>query len=99
MPTPVLRPRDADAVRAELRTLRAALDVPLAFGGEVTGGTLVISELLGTRTSGLRGLNVPAGSGLGGRVIADLRPKLVGDYASARTITHQFDRPVLAEGI
>jgi len=99
MPTPVLRPRDADAVRAELRAVRAALDVPLAFGGEVTGGTLVISELLGTRTAGLRGLTVPAGSGLGGRVVADRRPRLIGDYASERTITHQFDQPVLAEGI
>lgn len=96
---PLLRPSDADAVRAELRAVSATLGVPLTFGGEVIDGTLVISELLGARTAGLRGLHVPAGFGLGGRVVAERRPGLIDDYATSRGITHQFDRPVLAEGI
>ncbi|OHV44322.1 helix-turn-helix transcriptional regulator [Parafrankia soli] len=97
--SPLVRPRDVDAIRGELREIRVRLGVPLVFGGEVTAGTLLISELLGARTPGLRNLHVPAGSGLGGRVVAERRPDLVADYASARTITHQFDQPVLAEGI
>jgi DNA-binding CsgD family transcriptional regulator len=96
---PLLRPDDADVVRAELRALRGDLGVPLVFGGQVTEGTLLISELLGARGAGLRGLHVPTGSGLGGRVIAEQRPALVTDYVLERTITHQFDRPVVAEGI
>ncbi|MFC7344780.1 LuxR C-terminal-related transcriptional regulator [Saccharopolyspora griseoalba] len=100
MPTPaLLRPRDEDAVGAELRTVRSSLGVGLTFGGRVTGDTLHISELQGARTGGLRGLEVPAGFGLGGKVVAELWPRLITDYASARTITHQFDREVLSEGI
>jgi LuxR family transcriptional regulator, regulator of acetate metabolism len=100
MSTPaLLRPRDEDAVGAELRTVRSALGVGLVFGGRVTDNTLHISELHGARTGGLRGLDVPAGSGLGGKVVAELWPRLITDYASARTITHQFDREVLTEGI
>lgn len=100
MPTPaLLRPRDADAVGAELRTVRSTLGVGLAFGGAVVDNTLRISELQGAKTTGLQGLDVPAGSGLGGKVVAELRPRLISDYASARTITHQFDREVLTEGI
>lgn len=95
----LLRPRDADAVRAELRAVRAKLGVPLVFGGEVTEGSLLISELVGARTAGLRGLHVPSGYGLGGRVLAHRRPGVITDYASDRSITHQFDKPVLAEGI
>lgn len=94
-----LRPRDTDAVRAELRTIRANLGVPLVFGGQVAEGMLLITELLGARTASLRGLQVPAGSGLGGRVLADRHPGLINDYASDRTITHVFDQPVMAEGI
>lgn len=95
----LLRPRDADAIREQLRAARTKLGVDLAFGGEVAERTLLISQLLGARTAGLRDLPVPAGSGLGGRVAAERRPALVPDYATERTITHQFDRPVLAEGI
>ncbi|GAA2363838.1 LuxR C-terminal-related transcriptional regulator [Saccharopolyspora halophila] len=84
---------------AELRAVRGKLDVGLTFGGRVTDGTLRISELQGARTGGLRGLDVPAGSGLGGKVLDELWPRLISDYATARTITHQFDREVLTEGI
>ena len=79
--------------------VRSTLGIGLTFGGRVADGTLHISELHGARTGGLRGLAVPAGFGLGGKVVAEQWPRLITDYASARTITHQFDREVLTEGI
>ena len=46
----LLRPRDTDALRAELRHLATETSLPLAFGGEVHGDTLLLSEFVGTRT-------------------------------------------------
>lgn len=59
----------------------------------------VIRWLCGTRTDLLRGLAVPEGQGVGGRVLALRRPVRVNDYVSAPTITHQFDAPVRGEGL
>jgi DNA-binding CsgD family transcriptional regulator len=84
-------------VRAELRGL--ARDLPLVFGGVVSGDELRITELFGHRTSGLRNLVVPTRFGLGGRVLAQRKPAVVEDYARCEAITHDFDRPVLREGI
>ncbi len=46
-PTPrsLLRPRDADALRATLRAVATEGDVPVLFGGEVHGDTLLLSEV------------------------------------------------------
>ena len=96
---PLLRPRDGDALRAELRLVAGHTDVPVLFGGEVHDGTLHLSEFLGTRTGGLRGLVVPASSGLGGRAAHLRRPASVADYRTARSITHHYDGPVLGEGL
>ncbi|MEV5850569.1 LuxR C-terminal-related transcriptional regulator [Streptomyces sp. NPDC051985] len=60
---------------------------------------LSLSQFIGMRTSGLRGLKVRADTGLGGRVVSTRRSAGVVDYRSARSITHDYDRPVLAEGI
>ena len=87
----------SDILRAELRSLEKS--VPIAFGGSVDQGRLQITELFGTRTQGLRNLAVPSSLGLGGRVIARRRPSVVDSYGDCETITHEFDRPVLAEGI
>ncbi len=95
----LLRPRDGDALRAELRHTASLTDVPVLFGGEVHGGNLLLSEFLGTRTNGLKGLTVPAASGLGGRVSHQRRPASVPDYRTALNITHQFDAPVIGEGL
>ncbi|TSD93541.1 response regulator transcription factor [Skermania sp. ID1734] len=95
----VLRPRDGDAVLAELRRAARAATTPILFGGEVHNDTLLLSEFVGTRTAGLRGLTIPRLSGLGGQVIDLLRPASVADYSSASTITHHYDGPVLGEGI
>nr|WP_231569598.1 LuxR C-terminal-related transcriptional regulator [Prescottella defluvii] len=95
----LLRPRDRDALRTELRKVAAADIVPVVFGGEVHDGTLHLGEFVGTYTDGLRGLAVPERSGLGGHVVARRSPAAVHDYGRARTITHHYDEPVLAEGL
>jgi DNA-binding CsgD family transcriptional regulator len=95
----LMRPRDSDALRAELRVIAAEGRVPVLFGGEVHGDTLLISELLGTRTAMLRGLAVRSNSGLGGASMVAGRPMSVADYRSSSNITHDYDTPVLSEGI
>ncbi|GAB2509319.1 helix-turn-helix transcriptional regulator [Nocardia heshunensis] len=95
----LLRPSDGDALRAELRSLAALSKLPVVFGGEVHAGTLVLSEFVGTRTNGMRGLSVAPSSGLGGSAVATGKPRSVADYRSASTITHHYDAPVLGEGL
>ncbi|MEU8894789.1 LuxR C-terminal-related transcriptional regulator [Nocardia sp. NPDC048505] len=95
-----LRPSDDDALRAELRRIVRELAAPVVFGGVVRAGAmLTLSEFIGTRTRGLHGLLVAPASGLGGRVVALGRPAGVADYAKARSISHDYDRMVVGEGI
>lgn len=98
-PPPLLRPRDGDALRAEIRRLAAVAGVPVIFGGEVDADTLRLTEFAGVRTNGLRGLSVTRASGLGGRVVDSRRPAAVSDYGNALSITHHYDGPVLGEGL
>jgi DNA-binding CsgD family transcriptional regulator len=89
-----------DALRAALRAVQADSGLPVAFGAFVeNGSTAVLSEFRGTRTTNLHRLEVRAGSGLGGRVIAENRPAAVNDYRTADTITHEYDPWVLSEGL
>jgi DNA-binding CsgD family transcriptional regulator len=88
-----------DALRAGLRQAQRLGAVPVVFAGMVSDDRLVLTDFLGTRTTSMRNLHVSVGAGLGGRVIAEGRPAAVADYLSARTITHDYDRPVLVEGI
>lgn len=88
-----------DALRAALRQVALQGSVPVLFGGEVQGDSLVVSELIGTRTGVLRGLMVRSRSGLGGASMVAGRPLSVADYHSAASITHDYDAPVLSEGI
>ncbi|MBO0856432.1 MAG: GAF domain-containing protein [Nocardia sp.] len=96
----LFRPRDTDALRAELR--RVALDsgMPVVFGGHVRdGGPLILSEFFGTRSQAMRGLEVSPTSGVGGAALATRRPTSVADYRAAATITHDYDGPVAVEGL
>lgn len=95
----LLRPRDSDVLRAELRRVGIEGGVPVLFGGEVRGDALLLSEFVGTRTGLLRGLVVRSSSGLGGASMVAGRPLSVADYRNASTITHDYDAPVLSEGI
>ncbi|KUO18160.1 response regulator transcription factor [Streptomyces dysideae] len=95
----LLRPDDGDALRQVLRQLHGRSGIPVLFGGQVENTLLSLSQYIGVRTAGLRGLRVRAETGLGGRVLTTGRPAKVTDYRSARSITHDYDRPVLTEGI
>ena len=99
MAVSLLRPRDADALRAELRHIATASGLPIAFGGEVHEDTLLLTEFFGARTGSMRGLTVRPSAGLGGATVVARRPLSVADYRNAATITHDYDGPVLAEGI
>lgn len=94
-----MRPSDNDALRSGLRELRGATGLPVVFGGVADGENLVLTEQLGTRTDGLRNLRVLPSCGLGGRVFVEQKPVTVNDYASARSITHDYDVPVVGEGL
>ncbi len=94
-----MRPRDADAVRAELRHIAVETSLPVTFGGEVRDDALLLTEFVGTRTSAMRGLAVRPNAGLGGATIVARRPLSVADYRRSSSITHDYDGPVLSEGI
>ncbi|ASQ91967.1 LuxR C-terminal-related transcriptional regulator [Streptomyces violaceusniger] len=98
-PDTLLRPDDGDALRQVLRQVHHRSGIPVLFGGQVENTLLSLSQFIGMRTAGLRGLRVRAEAGLGGRVLTTGRPAKVTDYRSARSITHDYDRPVLTEGI
>ncbi|WP_240658607.1 helix-turn-helix transcriptional regulator [Microbacterium sp. CPCC 204701] len=72
---------------------------PVAFGGLARGDAIHVTSIHGARTRSLDGLVVEASRGLGGRALVEKRPRLALDYRSARSITHDYDRAVLGEGI
>ncbi|WP_327191793.1 LuxR C-terminal-related transcriptional regulator [Streptomyces xinghaiensis] len=87
-------------VRAALLRLRRASGLPVAFGGLLVDGTrLRIGELSGASTGSLAGLSVTTGNGLGGKALALSRPVTVTDYPASRTISHEYDGAVAAEGL
>ena len=86
---------------AALGRVRRITGLPVAFGGPVTvnGRHLRLTDFTGTATPALHGLVVSAGNGLGGRVVTTARPTRVEDYAADPRISHEYDAPVLAEGL
>ncbi|MEK2489105.1 LuxR C-terminal-related transcriptional regulator [Kitasatospora purpeofusca] len=69
---------------------------------EVTGPAaegMVLRHWAGTRAELLHGLAVPAGTGLGGRALAERTPNWVPDYRAATTISHHYDAAVTAEDL
>lgn len=72
---------------------------PVAFGGLAHDQAVHVSSIVGARTRSLEGLVVQASRGLGGRALVEKRPRLALDYRSSRSITHDYDRAVLGEGI
>src|SRR3712207_583330 len=94
------RPDDRDALRAAVREVHARSGMSVVFAaGPVQGPSARIDELVGVRTRYLRGLEIRTGAGLGGRVLSEGRPAGVEDYERALDITHEYDGPVLAEGL
>ncbi|MEV4702502.1 LuxR C-terminal-related transcriptional regulator [Actinoplanes sp. NPDC049316] len=86
---------------AALGRIRRVTGLPVAFGGAASaaGRAVRLSDFAGTTTPALHGLVVGAGSGLGGRVLATARAATVEDYAADPRISHEYDKPVTAEGL
>ncbi|AXB42077.1 helix-turn-helix transcriptional regulator [Amycolatopsis albispora] len=84
-----------------LKQLQQLTGLPVVFGGatvtEQAAPQLRIGHLRGTVGDSLRDLRVEAGRGLGGSVIQTGALRTVRDYASTRTITHDFDAIVVQE--
>jgi signal transduction histidine kinase len=82
----------AITLRDTAALVRGAAGSAAGLVAEVGGDSrAVIRGLSGTRTSALRDLVVPAGQGVGGRVLVTGRPVRISDYVSSHSITHQFD--------
>jgi DNA-binding CsgD family transcriptional regulator len=88
-------------LQVALGRIRRATGLPVALGGTVAadGRTMRLIEFTGTLTQALSGLVVTVGNGLGGRVVATARPGRVEDYLADPRISHEYDKPVDAEGI
>ena len=88
------------ALQGTARLIRDALGVQAGFVGDLTGpGLAVIRWMSGNRTDALQDLEVRAGQGAGGRVLALGAPVRVNDYVSSSTITHHYDAQVRGEGL
>ena len=105
-PTPPRQREEAHALVSRLlperlQRLQRASGLPVVFGGAIRwegkGPRLVISRLSGTHGTGLEGLVVEPGRGLGGRVMRDAEPSTVSNYSATDEITHDFDEIVVAE--
>jgi LuxR family transcriptional regulator, regulator of acetate metabolism len=84
-----------------LERVRRVSGLPVAFGGlaSADGRSTRLTDFAGTTTLALNGLVVSAGSGLGGRVLTTARPGRVEDYAADPRISHEYDAPVITEGL
>ncbi|MBV9445782.1 MAG: helix-turn-helix transcriptional regulator [Streptosporangiaceae bacterium] len=94
-------PDHGAVLHAALGRMLRVTGLPVAFGGAASGGgqSVRLTEFAGTRTGALRGLVITAGNGLGGRVLVTVRPGSVDDYAADAQISHEYDKPVTAEGL
>src|SRR4051812_38011652 len=94
-------PPESEVLSTALGRLQRVTGLPVAFGGAVSaeGRTMRLTDFAGTVTTALNGLVIMAGKGLGGRVVATARPGRVEDYAADPRITHEYDKPVTAEGL
>ncbi|MEO3974481.1 LuxR C-terminal-related transcriptional regulator [Streptomyces sp. CAU 1734] len=93
-------PAEAVEMRAALVRLRRATGIPIAFGGMLHDAQrLRIAQISGAQSNALHGLAICTGNGLGGKSMALSRPCAVTDYREARHISHEYDVPVMAEGL
>ncbi|MEU8621884.1 GAF domain-containing protein [Streptomyces sp. NPDC048623] len=88
------------AMREAAHQVRALTGADIALVGRMEDDDVaVVRSWAGTHRTGLHNLVIPKGLGLGGKVLATDRPCRVRDYARSRSITHDFDEPIQAEGI
>ncbi|MFD0489043.1 GAF domain-containing sensor histidine kinase [Saccharopolyspora erythraea] len=91
---------DTVALRGLAQRIRHECGAHIGLAGPVESEQLlVLRQWNGTWADGLHDLHVPMGLGLGGLSFAELRPVWVDDYCASELITHDFDRPISADGI
>ncbi|GGA74691.1 helix-turn-helix transcriptional regulator [Pseudoclavibacter endophyticus] len=89
----------AHLLESAVREFARRTRFPIAFGGLVSRDTAAVTVKIGTHTNALDGLAVRRERGLGGRAMTELRPRMTGNYSTARQITHDYDSYILGEGI
>lgn len=99
MGAPTVLRDDATLVSHAVAELARRTHFPLAFGGLEHNGAVHVTTIVGARTRSIEGLVVRAERGLGGRALVERRPRMTLDYRTARSITHDYDRAILGEGI
>ncbi len=90
---------DAALVSHAVVELARRTHFPVAFGGLEHDGAVHVTTIVGARTRSIEGLVVHASRGLGGRALVERRPRMTLDYRTSRSITHDYDRAILGEGI
>ena len=90
---------DSQLVARAVGELARRTRFPVSFGGLERDGAVHVTSVVGARTRRIDGLVVRASRGLGGKALVEKRPRLALDYRSSRTITHDYDRVILGEGI
>ncbi|TCP43395.1 regulatory LuxR family protein [Tamaricihabitans halophyticus] len=97
---------DQDGFAALLHQVRDTTELDVTFGGSVSATSSVrqyehvlIDTFSGDGMEPLAGLGVVAGTGLGGKVLAMVRPATVVDYECAGGITHHYDWHVAAANL
>ncbi|MFG6491313.1 LuxR C-terminal-related transcriptional regulator [Microbacterium sp. P03] len=90
---------DAQLLSRAVGDITRRTSFPVSFAGMHRNGTVDVLSIAGARTRSLDGLVVRSMRGLGGKALVEKRPRLTGDYGAAQSITHDYDRAVLGEGI
>lgn len=99
MGSPVVSDSDTRLLSGVVADLARRTRFPVVFAGLEHAGEVHVSAISGARTHNIEGLTVGPGRGLGGAALVEKRPRLALDYRTARTITHDYDRAILGEGI
>ena len=90
---------DLDLLHKSLAPFAAKIEFPIAFAGIATPSGAPLSSFIGTHGQHIHGLFIEPTQGLGGLALAEHRPVTATQYRNATSITHRYDREVLAEGI
>lgn len=90
---------DRQLLETALAELARVTRLPLVFGGYELDGVATVCAIHGNRTTNLQGLRVETGRGLGGRALAEARPRLTAYYERSEQITHDYDQQVTGEGV
>ncbi|MES2170859.1 MAG: LuxR C-terminal-related transcriptional regulator [Actinomycetota bacterium] len=86
-------------IDSALVRVRAATKMPVAFAGTVQSGALRLGHVIGQEQSPLEGVEVDAGFGLGGQVMAMRRPIAIEDYFPSTSIRHRYDHIIRLTGL